>query len=217
MLKQLFGLGRPSTLIEAAFRDVTTMLQQAGRMLDLSLAILLDNQEPKVDLERMDDVIDEAERMVRRSILEHLNVSPRQDLVASLILASIVQEAERIGDFARGLAEIAALAKGPRSGPFADRLRTLAVRVRSLFEQCEEAFREDDSVMARAIIVSQRELKAELIRYLHEIADSDLTADMALVYGSSATVLRRISSHLSNIVTTVIQPFDRIRHGDEEI
>jgi phosphate transport system protein len=217
MLKQLFGLGRPSTLIEAAYRDVTRMLQQAARMLDHSLAVLLDNRELEVDLERMDDVIDEAERMVRRSILEHLSVSPRQDLVASLILSSIVQEAERIGDFARGLAAIAALAKGPRGGPFADELRALAVRIRPLFEQCEEAFREDDSVKARAIMVSQRELKAELIRYLHEIADSDLTADMALVYGSSATVLRRISSHLSNIASTVIQPFDRIRHGGEEI
>ncbi len=216
MLKQLFGLGRPSTLIEAAFRDITRMLQQAGRMLDHSLAVLLDNRELEVDLEGMDDVIDEAERMVRRSILEHLSVSPRQDLVASLILASVVQEAERIGDFARGLAGVAALAKAPRSGPFADELRTLALRVRSLFEQCEEALREDDGVMARALMVTQRELKAELTRYLHEIADSDLTADMALVYGSSATMLRRISSHLSNIVSTVIQPFDRIRHGGEE-
>jgi phosphate transport system protein len=216
MLKKLFSLGKPSTLIERAFRDVTAMLQQADHMLDHSLAVLLDNQELEVDLEVMDDVIDDAERMVRRSVLEHMTVSPHQDLVASLILASIVQEAERIGDFARGLAEIAALAKEPRSGPFADELRTLAVRVRSLFEQCEEAFRKDDPVMARTIMATQRELKAELNHYLQDIADSDLTADMALVYGSSATMLRRISSHLSNIVSTVIQPFDLIRRNDED-
>jgi phosphate transport system protein len=216
MLKKLFSLGKRSTLIETAFREVTAMLQQADRMLDYSLAVLLDNQELEVDLEVMDDVIDDAERMVRRSVLEHMTVSPRQDLVASLILASIVQEAERIGDFARGLAEIAALAKEPRSGPFADELRTLAVRVRSLFEQCEEAFRKDDPVMAHTIMATQRELKAELNRYLQDIADSDLTADMALVYGSSATMLRRISSHLSNIVSTVIQPFDLIRRNDED-
>ncbi len=217
MLKRLFGLDKPSSLIAAAFRDVNDMLQQAGRMLDHSLAILLDNRELEVDLESMDDVIDEAERMVRRSILEHLNVSPEQDLVASLILSSIVQEAERIGDFARGLAEIAALAKEPRDGPFAEKLRALAVRLRPLFEQCEEAFREDDVVIARALMVSHRELKAELTSYVREIADSDLTADMALVYGISATMLRRISSHLSNIVSTVTQPFDRIRHGDGDV
>ena len=217
MLNKLFGLGRRSTLIKSAFCEVTRMLQQAGRMLDHSLAVLLDNQELEVDLDGMDDVIDEAERTVRRSILEHMSVSPRQDLVASLILASIVQEAERIGDFARGLPGIAALAKGPRGGPFADELRSLALRVRPLFEQCEEAFREDDSVLARAIMVTHVEIKVELIRYVHEVADSDLTADMALVYGSSAIMLRRISSHLSNIASSVVQPFDRIRHGDEEI
>ena len=117
MLKKLFGLGKPSALIAAAFRDITGMLQQAGRMLDHSLAVLLDNRELEVDLEGMDDVIDEAEQMVRRSILEHMTVSPRQDLVASLILASIVQEAERIGDFARGLAEIARLAAAKGAEP----------------------------------------------------------------------------------------------------
>jgi phosphate uptake regulator len=217
VLKRLFGLTRPSTLIEAAFRDIAAMLQQAGRMLDHSLAILLDNREPDVDLRAMDDVIDEAERMVRRSILEHLNVSPTDDLVASLTLASIVQEAERIGDFARGLPEIVALAKAPRDDPFAERLRPLAMRVRALFEQCEEAFGEGDVAMARELMVSQRELKADLIRYVEEIADSDLTADMALVYGLSATMLRRISSHLSNIASTVTQPFDRIRHGGDDL
>lgn len=217
MLKNFFGLSQPSTLIQGAFRDVSSMLQQAGRMLDHSLAILLDNRVLDVDLEKMDDVIDEAERMVRRGILEHLSVSPRQDLAASLILSSIVQDAERIGDFARGLGEIAALAKGPRGGPFADELRGFAVRVRPLIEQCEEAFREDNDELARALVATHRELKAQLICYVQEIAESDLSADMALVYGTSATMLRRISSHLCNIVSTVIQPFDRIRHGDEEV
>ena len=217
MLKQFFGLDRPSTLIEAAFRDVNGMLQQAARMLDHALAILLDNREPEVDLESMDDVIDEAERMVRRSILEHLNVDPRRDLVASLILTSIVQEAERIGDFARGLPSIAAMAKGPRVGPFADELRSLAMRVRPLFEQSEKAFGEGDIEIAREIMLTHRELKIEFIDYVQRIADSDLTADMALVYGISATMLRRISSHLCNIVSTVSQPFDRIRHSGGDL
>jgi Na+/phosphate symporter len=217
MLKQLFGIDRPSTLIEAAYRDISGMLNQAGLMLDHSLAILLDNRKPEVDLERMDDVIDEAERMVRRSILEHLNVSPKKDLVASLILSSIVQEAERIGDFARGLPKIAALAKGPRIGPFSDDLRALAVRVRALFEQCEQVFRGDDVEMARSLMLTHRELKTELNRYIDRIADSDLTSDMAIVYGISATMLRRINSHLCNIVSTVHQPYDRIRHGGHDI
>ena len=216
MFERLFGMGRPSILLEAAFRDITSMLEQSGRMLDHSLSVLLDHAALEVDLERLDDVVDEGERMVRRRVLEHLTVNPSKDLVASLVLVSMVQDAERIGDFARGLAEVAGLAKGRREGPFADELRALAGRIRPLFETCDQAFRADDPEEARRVVVAHREIKADLIRFTRTIADSELTPDMALVYGSAARILRRISAHLSNIASTVVQPYDRIRHGDEE-
>lgn len=216
MFERLFGTGKLSVLLEAAFRDITTMIEQSARMLDHSLSVLFDHAELEVDLDRLDDVVDEGERMVRRRVLEHLTVNPTKDLVASLVLVSMVQDAERIGDFARGLAEVASLAKGPREGPFADDLRALAGRIRPLFETCEEAFREDDPDKARQVVAAHRQIKADLIRYTEGIADSDLSADMAIVYGSAARILRRISSHLSNISSTVVQPYDRIRHGDEE-
>ncbi len=216
MFQRLFGTTKPSVLLEAAFRDITTMLEQSGRMLDHSLAVLFDHQELEVDLDKLDDVVDEGERMVRRSVLEHLTVNPAQDLVASLVLVSMVQDAERIGDFARGLAEVAGLAKSRREGPFADDLRALAGRIRPLFETCEAAFREDDLDQARQVVVAHREIKAELIRFTRGISDSDLSADMALTYGSAARILRRVSAHLSNIASSVVQPYDRIRHGDEE-
>lgn len=216
MLERIFGLGKRSTLVEAAFRDVSTMLQQSARMLDHSLAALLDNQQLEVDLDHMDDVVDEGERMVRRTILEHLSVNPRQDLVASLILVSMVQDAERIGDFARGLAEVVDLAGSARQGPIADELRELCRRLRPLFEVCERAFRKDDVEEARRVVATHTELKREFIEFTRRVAASDLTADMAIVYASSARILRRIGAHLSNIASTVIQPYDRIRHGDEE-
>ncbi len=217
MLKKLFGLSQPAALIHEAFAEIGLMLQQAGRMLDHSVAVLLDNRPLDVDLEEMDDAIDESERTVRRSILEHLVVSPRSDLSTSLVLASIVQDAERIGDLAGGLAGIAGLAKSPREGEFAESLRELAIRVRSLFDQCEEAFHDGNEELAHSLEGSHRELKAELIHYVQRLAESDLSPDLAIAYGTSANMLRRISSHLSNIASTVIQPFDRIRHGDEEV
>lgn len=217
MFQQLFGSGNKSTLVEAAFEDVSRMLQQSAKMLDLSLAALLDNEELKVDLDDMDDVVDEGERMVRRTVLEHLSVNPRQDLVASLILVSMVQDAERIGDFSRGLAEVVQLAKGPREGIFAEELRALFQRVRPMFEVCESAFRQDNSEMAQRVMNEHTEVKKALKEYTARVADSDLTADMAIVYATGARILRRISAHLSNIASSVVQPYDRIRHGDEDL
>ena len=192
------------------------MFRQAARMLDYALDALLENAELQVDLDSMDDVVDEGERMVRRTILQHLSVNPQQDLVTSLILVSMVQDAERIGDFARGLAEIAPLATKPRVGPFADELRGLAERLRPMFEVCERAFHEDDVELAQQVIATQQELRPQLIDFTKRITESDLSADMAVVYASAAKIFRRILSHMSNIASTVVQPFDRMRHGDED-
>ena len=165
----------------------------------------------------MDDLIDDSERMVRRTVLEHLTINPKQDLVASLILVSMGQDAERIGDFVRGLGEIRDLSDKPLEGPPADELHRLANRLRPLFETCDRAFRDDDREGALQVVATHIVLKAELNEYVARLAASDLPADLAIVYSTLARNLRRISAHLSNIASTVTQPYDRIRHGDEDI
>jgi phosphate transport system protein len=217
MFERLFGLNRRSTLIDAAFRDISEMLSHSRAMLDLALGALLDNRPLEVDLDEMDDAVDEGERMVRRTVLEHLSVNPRQDLVASLVLASMVQDAERVGDFARGIAELVPLAGGPRQGPFADELRELAGRLRPLFALTEKAFADDDPDQARRVMTAYAELKTAFLDFTRRVAASDLGADMAVVYSGAARSLRRVGAHLSNIASSVVQPYDRIRHGDEEV
>jgi phosphate uptake regulator len=212
MFEQLFG-GDRSALVEAAFTDVSRMLQLSSQMLDHSLDVLFENTPVSINLDDMDDVVDAAERSVRRTILQHLAVNPRQDLVASLVLVSMVQDAERIGDVARGVVELVTMARGPRHGPFRDELRALAARVRPLFGLCETAFREGDAAKARDVIAAQRSMRDDLKAYRQRVAASDLSADMAVVYAGAAQILRRVGAHLANIASTVVQPYDEIRHG----
>ncbi len=216
MFENIFGTHQRSTLIDAAFDDISSMLQQSYEMMKLSVPALLDNRPLEVDIDSMDDRVDEGERMVRRTVLEHLSVNPHRDLVVSLVLVSMVQDAERVGDFSNGILKLTSMAKSPRQGPFADRLRKIASRIEPLFSRCEEAFREGDAEKAKELIATHRELRNALQRYTQEVADSDLSADMAVVYSSAASMLRRISAHLSNIASSVVQPYDRIRHGDED-
>ena len=215
--RQLFDPEGGSPLVTSAFADVSAMLDQSAAMLDHSLEVLLDNRPMTVDLEQLDDLVDEAERRVRRTILQHLAVNPKQDLVSSLILVSMVQDAERIGDFARGLVELMKMARSPRQGPFADELRAFAAKLRPAFAACETAFREGDVEQAREVIAAHGRLREELKAYRSRVAASDLSADMAIVYAGAAQILRRVGAHLSNIASTVVQPYDRIRHGDEDV
>lgn len=215
MLERLFGTTAQPGLVASAFEEFSGMLQQAAKMYDLALAALLDGEPLEVDLDRMDDVIDDAEAAIRRAVLEHLSVSPNRDLVASLVLISMVQDAERIGDFARALGDVPQIAKQPVQGPFADELRRFNDRIRPLFDRCESAFRGDDASHAQAVVDAHVQTKPALSNYIARVADSDLSADMAIAYASSARILQRISAHLSNIASSVVQPFDRIRHDDE--
>jgi phosphate uptake regulator len=80
-----------------------------------------------------------------------------------------------------------------------------------------QAFSNDDRATARRVMATASELKAEFLDYTRRIAESDLSADMAVVYSGAARSLRRVGAHLSNISSSVVQPYDRIRHGDEEI
>ena len=216
MLQRLFGISAQSRLVETAFEEFSAMLAQAAKMHDLALEAFFENKPLEVDLDQMDDAIDEGESAVRRAVLEHLSLSPAKDLVASLVLISMVQDAERIGDFARGLGDLPALAKSPRGGPFAEELGQISDRVRPLFQTCEKAFRDDDADLARRVVDQHPQIKAALSDYIGRVADSDLDADMAIVYASTARILQRVSAHLSNIASTVVQPFDKIRHDDED-
>lgn len=218
MFEKLFGFSRPggpSTLIQSAVDDVCEMLRTSRRMLELSLAALLDNQPLDADLDAMDDAVDEGERMVRRSVLEHLSFDPSKDLVLSLVLVSMVQDAERTGDFATGLAELVPLTGRRREGPFRDELAAISQRVLPLFGQCEHVFKHGDREGAQQLIDRAGEVRRELYGYIRRVAGSDLTADLAVVYSSAGRSLRRVVAHLSNIASAVTQPYDRILHEDE--
>jgi phosphate uptake regulator len=214
MFEKLFGSS--STLVDSAFRDVDRMIADAASMTDLALATILDNQPLEVDLDRIDDRVDEGERMVRRTVLEHLVMNPKDHLVASLVLASVVQDAERLGDVARGLADLERLAREPRVGPFRDELAAVAGRIRPLFDVCRTAFAEDDTKAAQQVVAIHRELKKQLAGLVERVAASELPAASAVIYALAATYLRRLGAHLSNIASTVVVPYDRIRHGDED-
>ncbi len=217
MLKRLFGTSTQSSLVESAFQKFSGMLQRAAEMHDLAMTALFENTPLEVDLDKMDDQIDDGEASIRRSVLEHLSLSPSKDLVASLVLISMVQDAERIGDFTRGLGDLPGLARSPRSGKFADELRSIDMQIRPLYDICAAAFQADDSDEARKVVDEHVRIKAELSDYIRRLAASDLSADMAIVYASTARNLQRISAHLSNIASSVVQPFHRIRHEDDDV
>ncbi len=207
-----FFTGQRPPLIRRAVSSLDTMLRVSGEMLEAATACLLDNEALKMDLSARDREVNEQEQAVRRLVLEHLAVDPERERSLSLILVSAVQEAERIGDLAKSLSQAATLAERPRLGERVRPLRDLRDRIAAMIELTRRGFIQGDADAAQRVTDEHRRVKAEVGDYLAALARADdVTANEAVVFAISARMLGRVSSHLSNIVSSVLVPFDQIR------
>lgn len=216
-----FLTGARPPLVNQSLGDMGAMLDTAAEMFAAATAYLLDNEPLTLDLSARDEEINARERKVRRAVLEHVTIDPRDELALSLLLISVVQDAERCGDLAKSIAKAADLADAPRTGRHVEALRRIRDRVQALFPQAREAFLKADARGARAIMEAHDALKKEVTGYLRRLAEADdLSVNHAVVLATAARMIGRVSSHLSNIISSVALPFDQIRRsptwGDDE-
>ena len=209
-----FLTGSRPALIDLSVRHLSTMLDTAGEMFEASTALLLDNEPLAADLSEQDQGINASESAIRRSVLEHVSVAPNEELSFSLILVSVVQEAERCGDLAKNIASVADLADGPRMGHHVEALRPIRDRVLATFPRVRSAFDKDDDSVARAVMDEHTRTKVDVADYLRRLASADdLTPNLAVVLATGSRMIGRTSSHLSNIISGVALPFDELRNS----
>ncbi|MFQ5569650.1 MAG: PhoU domain-containing protein [Rhodothermales bacterium] len=207
-----FFTGEQPRLVEQAVDNIKAMLDIGHGMFANAAAHLLDNEILDVDLIAQDDNIDECEQAVRRAVLEHLSVDPNRELILSLKIISIVHEAERIGDLTKTLVRTADLAHKPRMGALVEPLRHARDRILQMFDLTRQGFVEGDALMARQLMREHEQTKNGLATYLQQLADlREITPNEGVVYALAARTMSRVSSHLANIASTVVCPFDQIR------
>ncbi len=207
-----FFTGSRPALITDAMGAVDTMLRVSGEMLEAALACLLDNEPLEIDLSERDKEVNEGEQEVRRLVIEHLAIDPERERILSLILISAVQEAERVGDLAKSLSAAATLADSPRLSPHVEPLRGLRDRLLRLVDATRKGFVQGDARAARSVTEEHQEIKKMVAVYLETLAHAnDVSSNEAVVFAISVRMMARISSHLSNIVSSTLVPFDQIR------
>ncbi|HEX8385344.1 MAG TPA: PhoU domain-containing protein [Rubricoccaceae bacterium] len=213
---QLFSFltGAKPPLIEQSLHGLADMLDTAGEMFAAATASLLDNEALEMDLSALDAEVNARERQIRRAVADHVSSDPRAQLALSLVLVSIVQDAERCGDLAKSLAKTADLADHPRMGPHVEALRPIRDRVQQTFPRVRAAFLTSDTEAARAVMEENDRTKAETGEYLQRLAAaSDLSPNLAVVLAVGSRMIGRTGSHLSNIISSVALPFDQIRRS----
>ncbi|HAA75293.1 TPA: hypothetical protein DCE37_09255 [Candidatus Latescibacteria bacterium] len=201
-----------SHLIDQALGVTLSMLEKARDVFGVAWDHLVEGGSDE-RISKLDQDINSGERMVRRLVIEHLTLNPEQDLPFSLTLASIIHDVERLGDYAKSIAELKEWSDSPLwTDGMGGQCREVKSRVEPLFDLAINAIRESDEEKATQLMNLHREIKA---------STDDITAEGLTGPGAQdvlavlvARYLRRVSAHLSNVASSVVNPFDLIARNE---
>ena len=223
MLKDIFELFRKENLLKQAYARSLEMLEADREMFLAATQSLREHDDAKIDIDiyAKDQLINAYEREVRRKVLTHLSVSPGgRNIHPGLVLVSIVIDIERIGDLTKNIVELALLHPGKLTcGMHEADIRNIETTVQTMFTLLIEAMPSADvgkakEVMAEHWWIARR--SDEILGALIGHDDPGLPCNEAVTTALYVRFLKRISAHLMNIASSVVNPFDRIGfRGDD--
>lgn len=211
--KELFG---SENLLDIAFDTTLTMLEYDHKMYVASKETLResDTDELPFDIKSLDRQINKYEREVRRNVLTHLSVAGTQNLVPGLALISIVIDVERIGDYTKNIAGLASLHKMKlKGGEAEENLKFIEDTIQEEFPQILDVLKKHDESLGRKILDSEKniaKMSDEIVNNMILGKDESLGKSDSVALAMYARYLKRINAHLSNIASSVVNPFPRI-------
>ena len=215
-MKAILDIFKSVDLLQQAFDESIEMLETDLKMFEASRSSLRTSEtgEIKIDIRAEDAKINHYERDVRRKVLVHFTTSQSKDIVFGLILVSIVIDIERIGDYTKNIMDLAIDHPAKlTAGEFEGQVATLENNISRRFRELITAFKENNVEKARSIMRDHKQqtngceaITKELIAKNH----SSLPCCDAVTLALYVRFLKRISSHITNIASGIVNPFDRI-------
>ena len=222
MFKKWLAIFQKDTLLDRAYQRSFDMLDITRAMYMEAKESLRNREDSEIDLKvkETDKEVNSYEREVRRMVFNHLAVRGTTDLPSGLALISIIIDIERIGDYTKNMVELALDHPGKlHGGQFEEEIVRIEAAVEDSFIQTKTCFEKGIADLALELL--------EKYAWVNEACDDILVAvvkekDPNIHPGDAAALvlhvrwLKRINSHLRNITTSVVNPFDRIGFQPKE-
>jgi len=194
------------------------MLEDGRHIFDAAANSLLGGTDPETiqeDLWATDKRINANERRIRRKVVIHAAVYGAREFPICLVLMSLVKDAERLGDYAKNLFDLARVRRDlPEDSrkeliELKDTISRMLVRARNIYEA-------QDTEGAKAFLAEGDSLAAHCdarvdALLLRNEGGGEITA-AALAY----RYYKRVVAHLVNIITSIVVPIDQLDYYDED-
>lgn len=214
-----FGFKRSSTAddrLENIEQIVSRMLADDQRVFELAMSILLDGvdwQGVRREIKVTDQRVNEGEREIRRDLVVHASVVGAIDTPAILIYMSIVKDIERIGDYGKNLRDLGKDGTDLRGFPEWFDLRD---EIGAMITETADVFGDRDAERARAMLVRGDELLDLFDGWVSDLVSGEDDREHAVGRALAARYLKRIVAHLTNVLSSVVMPIDRLDYFDED-
>ena len=214
MWKEIVTLFRSQGPLQEAYDEAILMLKASHNMFDYSVTQLHAEGALETDIYKRDQQLNRYERSVRRKIVTHMSVSAKPDVNLGLVLTAIVIDIERIGDYTKNIVELASVV--PRSfdgleldGEVAEIEKSMA----RMFDDIVPALEGPDVAKARGIIGSHTIIASRVDDQVRALCAGEALSGRSGHAVTAALYLRylkRVSAHLKNVATSVVNPYYRI-------
>lgn len=222
MLRELLSLFRSSDAIARMGADFSEMLAVSRELAVRAGRTFFgenDGRDERHEIARRDIAINKLERSIRKQVIAHLTLaSDTRDVPYCLLLMSIVKDVERIGDYAKNLAEV-----HPEGGAaipddqLGAELREIRSIIESAFAEVNVVFATSNSRAAAELITRGRAVNRRCDALIAAIARSDYDAATTTSLVLGARYYKRIGSHLLNVLSGVVMPLHKLDYYDEDL
>jgi len=217
MWKQIINAWKSNSLLDQAWNESFQMLEIDRQMFLEAVRVLRESDDAGLneEIRKLDKKVNKYEREVRRKVMTHCTVQGASELPSGMVLISVVIDIERVGDYCKNIMQLAeSHPTRLAASPFEAILADVEEEIKQRFDRTIEVLRDQDVQGARELMGTYR---AEIgrncdlvVRNIVENKYPDLAPGEAAALALYARYLKRISAHLTNTVTSVVNPFDRI-------
>lgn len=219
MFKKLHEIWQREDLFNQALNTLEIMLKKNKKTFKLVTGALMEKKEVDRDIYKDDREINCYEMEIRKKILEHLSISPEQDITFALILLGATRDVERTGDYCKNIYELSLKYPNKISDDkYSAVLKNTIKQILEMFDLTLAAFIGQKKETAKKVMdTHHNDISPKMEKLTGDIIDdSEIKAREAVIYALLARHLKRISAHLANISSGVVNPFQRIRYAPED-
>lgn len=212
-----FFRGGPSNELDEVEASIVGMLRDGNDVFTTATDALFGGGKSKKtrrEVRTTDKGINEAQQEVRRSLMIHAAVNA-DELPLVLQYASIVKDAERVGDYSKNLYDLVRFGANFEGAPDEKELESYRDKVSRLIVDAADVFEARDADAAQHLLNKADAFLDEYDARVKAAYNWTGETQDAVARALYFRFLKRTTAHVMNVLTSLVQPLDRLDYYDE--